>query len=85
MAKCAVCGNKVDSAWVWQPFGPDDDSVSFQMGGSHYRGFPAIKTCCACHDDIHAGKRVEFTYRKIRYQFQRGMRMPERMPEVVNA
>lgn len=53
MATCQLCRNpKISAAWAWQPFGPKDSVICFTPVGSHYAGFPAIKICDDCYQDI---------------------------------
>jgi hypothetical protein len=61
MIKCAVCGND-DATWAWQPWGPDVDvKRAFVLLGSHYRGFPTVKVCELCKQEIQDGKPVLVT------------------------
>jgi len=66
IAKCQICRRAV-AEWTWQPFGPSDDfTCAFTALGSHYRGFPAVKTCENCRQQIKT-ERVIFTYRHNGY------------------
>lgn len=65
--KCAVCNENVESVWSWQPFGPDDPPGSFTLPSFHYRGFPVIKVCASCKEEIQRGCAPEFTYLDQRY------------------
>ena len=65
--RCAVCRESSnDDGWIWQPFGPEDDSrQGFALPGYHYRGFPALHTCDHCKDRIKAGETVLFEHKGI--------------------
>ncbi len=41
----------MDAVWAMQPFGPDK-VVTFALIGNHYRGFPVIKVCDLCKENI---------------------------------
>jgi hypothetical protein len=49
-----------------QPFGPDD-TPTFTLPGSHYRGFAALACCDACKARVQAGEQVAFAYRQQPY------------------
>jgi len=66
MSKCRVC-KLSEAEWAWQPFGPDEGIGSFALLGNHYRGFPVVKICEQCKDDIQAGLPMEFEYKGTRY------------------
>jgi hypothetical protein len=71
MARCSICGPGAlgdrSAVWAWQPFGPDERVAAFTVAGSHYRGFPAIKVCSFCREDLVQGCRRGFTYRGERF------------------
>lgn len=69
MTTCQVCKDKThEIAWAWQPFGPDESALCFTSLGWHYRGFPVIKVCSQCHEDIQLESAyVEFTYQGQHY------------------
>ena len=53
ISPCQRIGCAFPAAYAWQPFGPDSSPVGTMTAlGSHYRGFPVLKLCTACHDDI---------------------------------
>ena len=52
--KCHAC-HEEDAQWAWQPFGPDKTLDSFQLLGSHYRGFPIVKVCSTCKSAFQTG------------------------------
>lgn len=69
---------------AWQPFGPNetpDGSGAFTALGWHYRGFPVVPVCDACHDTIirHDGDRA-FTLRYVPYIYVAARRSVERAP-----
>lgn len=49
--KCQCCKQEY-AVDAWQPFGPSETVDCFTGIGSHYRGFPVIKVCDACHTKI---------------------------------
>lgn len=64
---CKICGI-VECDYVYQPFGPDENPHEHMtLLGNHYRGFPVIKVCGYCRDDIAKGTPVEFVYKDKRY------------------
>jgi len=67
--KCAACLS-TPATWTMQPFGPDDERITFTLPGSHYRGFPAIGVCDACKQLVQAGQRVAFVYKHVYYVVQ---------------
>ena len=72
MVRCQVCKAR-EAVYSWQPFGPDDNArAAFTTLGSHYRGFPAIKTCLVCHDEIQAGIPQRFIYRSVEFEYRDG-------------
>ena len=65
--KCHSC-HEQEAQWAWQPFGPDETPESFQLLGSHYRGFPVIKVCSTCKSAFQTGDFVvRFTYKGHRF------------------
>lgn len=67
--KCAICKH-AGREMTWQPFGPNENPLSFTIPGSHYRGFPAIPVCGFCQrEKIEIGETVYFTHKGIEYQF----------------
>jgi hypothetical protein len=51
--KCSRIGCENEAEYAWQPFGPDSSPIgTFTMLGWHYRGFPTLKLCGDCHDNI---------------------------------
>ena len=71
MAKCKLCRER-EAEWAWQPFGPDEEVASFSFLGSHYRGFPVIKVCDPCKQDIErtlaVGGSIVFSYKNKLYR-----------------
>ena len=71
--KCQVCRH-ADAEWSWQPFGPDENPLSFALIGSHYRGFPVVKVCDFCKREaiencVETGTPVRFTLKETEYVF----------------
>src|SRR5712692_8231990 len=65
--RCHAC-HEEGAQWAWQPFGPDETPESFQLVGSHYRGFPVIKVCSTCKSAFQTGDFVvRFTYKGHRF------------------
>jgi hypothetical protein len=65
--KCHAC-HQEEAQWAWQPFGPDETPESFQLLGSHYRGFPVVKVCSTCKSAFQTGDFVvRFTYKGHRF------------------
>jgi hypothetical protein len=65
--KCHAC-HEEEAHWAWQPFGPDKTPESFQLLGSHYRGFPVVKVCSSCKSAFQTGDFVvRFTYKGYRF------------------
>ena len=65
--KCHTC-HQEEAHWAWQPFGPDETPDSFQLLGSHYRGFPVVKVCSTCKSAFQTGDFVvRFTYKGYRF------------------
>ena len=65
--KCHAC-HQGGAGWAWQPFGPDTTPDSFQLLGSHYRGFPVIKVCSSCKSAFQTGDFVvRFTCKGHRF------------------
>ena len=72
MSKCQICKQE-DAVSAFQPFGPDEQPHTFMTAlGWHYRGFPVIKVCGACHDWIVEGRPVDFMYKGKRYLYDNG-------------
>src|SRR2546421_291439 len=68
--KCQACHER-ETQWAWQPFGPDETPESFQLLGSHSRGFPIVKVCSACKSAFQTGDFVvRFTYKGHRFLAQ---------------
>lgn len=66
MSKCQLC--RAPAVWAWQPFGPDENPLSFATLGSHYRGFAVVKICEGCKARLQSGKeKIEFTHKGERY------------------
>lgn len=65
--KCHAC-HQEEAQWAWQPFGPGTTPNSFQLLGSHYRGFPVVKVCSTCKSAFQTGDFVvRFTYKGHRF------------------
>ena len=65
--KCHAC-HQEEAQWAWQPFGPDETPDSFQLLGSHYRGFPVVKVCSTCKSAFQTGDFVvRFPYKGHRF------------------
>ena len=61
--KCQSCKTN-EATWNWQPDGLNEDPrQGFTAFGWHYRGFPVIKVCGACKDNITDGNDVQFQYK----------------------
>ena len=58
---------QAEAIWAWQPFGPDENPTSCTTLGNHYRGFPVIKICDMCHDDLLNNIGLVFTYKGTGY------------------
>lgn len=76
MAKdCVFCEAPAEMAW--QPFGPDENPLTYTRLGSHYRGFTVIPVCGFCQRErIEAGDLMYFQHRKIEYTFKLGDAVP---------
>jgi hypothetical protein len=59
---CRVCKNH-EAEWSWQPWGPGNERDTFTLPGSHYRGFPVVKVCSECKEQIRQGKSITVSYR----------------------
>lgn len=72
MAKnCVFCEEAAELAW--QPFGPDENPLTFTRPGSHYRGFTVIPVCGFCQrEKIEMGDMMYFRHRAVNYTFQKG-------------
>lgn len=64
--KCQICHSD-EAEWAWQPFGPGQTVHSAALLGFHYRGFPVIKICQHCFEEIEHGMPVEFEHKAQRY------------------
>ena len=66
--KCQLC--KAPALWAWQPFGPDENPLSFALRGILYRGFAVVKVCDECKARLESGKeKIEFTHKCERYRW----------------
>jgi hypothetical protein len=76
MAKdCVFCEEPAEMAW--QPFGPDENPLTFVRLGSHYRGFTVIPVCGFCQrEKIEMGDMMYFRHRAVNYTFQKGDSAP---------
>lgn len=66
MPKCQICRHK-EAINAWQPFGPGPTPKTFTVLGHHYRGFPVIKVCESCKNDLKAGIPCDFELKGKRY------------------
>lgn len=67
--RCKLCRTAADFLWSWQPFGPDQNSLSFALPGYHARGFAVVKTCDDCKRRMEAGEKIEFIFKGRRYRW----------------
>jgi len=70
MRQCQVC-HEGEAIYAWQPFGPAEEYFegdAFLAPGHHYRGFPVIKVCGGCQEEIASGIAIQFSYQGIAFE-----------------
>lgn len=76
---CTICYMATYDAWMWQPFGPTDNTLDFAFPGTQDRTYPALRVCNACKNALQRHPTLDymFTHKGRRYWLVDGIVYPQ--------